>query len=79
MADVLEAQYGMEEKESDIFSLLDQALSLLENADAPRDGYYAFVCEKCAPVFSYYGYFMAAEELTGQAEAIYARQRAGTE
>ena len=73
MADVLEAQYGMEEKESEIFSLLDQALSLLENADAPRDGYYAFVCEKCAPAFEYYGYFLAAQDLKERAKRIYER------
>ena len=26
-----------------------------------RLGYFAFVCEKCAPTFSYYGYFLAAQ------------------
>lgn len=70
MADVLEAQYGMEEKESEIFSLLDQALSLLENADAPRDGYYAFVCEKCAPVYGHYGFFLQEAELNRRAAEI---------
>ena len=39
----------------------------------PRDGYYAFVCEKCAPAFDYYGYFADAEEAAKKAESIYER------
>ena len=27
-----------------------------------KDGYYAFVCEKCAPVFGHYGYFLTEIE-----------------
>ncbi len=34
-------------------------------------GYYAFVCESCAPSFSYHGYFMTAEELKKRAKEIY--------
>lgn len=36
-----------------------------------RIGYYAFVCEKCAPTFDYYGYFLTAEALKETAEKIY--------
>jgi hypothetical protein len=36
-----------------------------------RDGYYAFVCEKCASVFAYYGDFLYAEELEERAKRIY--------
>ena len=39
----------------------------------PRDGYYAFVCEKCAPTFDYYGYFLIADDLNERAKAIYER------
>ena len=39
----------------------------------PRDGYYAFVCEKCAPVFGYYGYFLTEQELNRRAREIYDR------
>ena len=53
--------------------MLDEAYGLLNAEDIPRDGYYAFVCEKCAPAFSYYGYFLAAEELKQRAEEIYER------
>ena len=48
-----------------------EAEALLDTPSVPRNGYYAFVCEKCAPTFSYYGYFLTAEKLTGRAEEIY--------
>ena len=66
------AEKGMEAAEPRIFELLDKAYDLLNTPDVTHDGYYAFVCEKCAPTFAYYGYFMDAEELTKRAEAIYA-------
>jgi tetratricopeptide (TPR) repeat protein len=73
MADLAEAEYGPEEGEKKIYELVDKAYDLLNDPDVKRDGYYAFVCEKCAPSFSYYGYFMAADELKKRAEAIYER------
>lgn len=73
IASTLEAQYGMEAAESRIYALLDEAYDLLKTEGLPHDGYYAFVCEKCAPAFSYYGYFAAGEELKQTAEEIYAR------
>lgn len=73
MADAVEAQMGMEQGESRIFDLLDQAQALLNTGGIPRNGYYAYVCEHCAPAFEYYGYFAAAEELKKQAEEIYER------
>ncbi len=72
-ANALEAQLGMEAAEGQIFALTDRAFALLDTADAPRDGYYAFVCEKCAPTFSYYGCFAAAQTLQERARAIYER------
>ena len=50
---------------------LDEALSLLDSPEPARDGYYAFVCEKCAPVFAHYGYFLADADLRSRAQAIY--------
>lgn len=70
-ANLVEAETGLEAGEARIFALLDQAEALLADPAAPRDGYYAFVCEKCAPTFSYYGYFLTAQNLTEQAEKIY--------
>ena len=73
MADALEAQYGQGEKENEVYDLVDKAYDCLNDSDIKRDGYYAFVCEKCAPSFSYYGYFLAAKELSERAESIYER------
>ena len=67
----LEAELGPEEAESRVFDLLDQAWDLLNADHLVRDGYYAFVCEKCAPAFSYYGYFMEAEELERRSKELY--------
>ena len=72
-ANALEAELGMETAEPRIFDLLDRASELLENSDAPRDGYYAFVCEKCAPSFEYYGYFLEVEHLREETRRIYER------
>ena len=84
MADTVEARDGMEEGESRINDLLESAEELLEKkgrellehpgADRARIGYYAFVCEKCAPVFEYYGYFLTADEFRETAEKIYAEE-----
>ena len=71
-ANALEAQLGMEAAEGRIFDLLDEAYDLLKTQSVPRDGYYAFVLEKCAPTFAYYGYFAAAEEFRKEAEKLYA-------
>ncbi len=70
-ADTVAANSGLEKGEQQIFSLLDQAYELLQDSSVPHNAYYAFVCEKCAPCFSYYGYFAAAEELQLEANRIY--------
>ena len=72
-ADLVLARDGMEKGEGEIFSLLDRAWDTLESFPGNKDGYYAFVCEKCAPGFEYYGYFAAAAELKKRAEEIYDR------
>ena len=60
--------------EETVESLLDKAQELLDTPTVPRDGYYAFVCEKCAPVFAHYGYFIADRELRERSQAIYGRE-----
>lgn len=70
LANAAEAELGAESAEEEIFRLCDRARELFD-ADRPRDGYYAFVCEKCAPTFEYYGYFADAKELSRRAEEIY--------
>ena len=65
MAETVEKEKGMEQGENEINSLLDKALDLLEHTDAEKDGYYAYICERCAPSFEHFGYFAAAEEMYG--------------
>ena len=50
------------------------ALKAFPAEERARVGYYAFVCEKCAPVFEYYGYFLTANKLRETAEKIYAAE-----
>lgn len=73
MADAYNISLGQEEAECKVFELLDKAYELLNTPDVPKNGYYAFVCEKCAPSFSFYGYFAAANELNQRAKEIYER------
>ena len=70
MASAVEAEQGMLAGEERITALLDDAKALLE-AHESRDGYYAFVLSKCAPVYRYFGLFRYAEELEGRAKQIY--------
>lgn len=74
MADVLEAELGPEEAAEYTEEYLDRAAELLDAESLPRDGYYAFVCEKCAPVFGHYGYFAEEAELQRRVKEI--RERA---
>lgn len=73
MADTVAQRDGLEAGMEDIRELLRRALGLLQDGEAPRDGYYAFVCEKCAPGFAGYGMTAEAAELQRIAEEIYAR------
>ena len=61
------------EKDEKISATLERAWAALESPDAPRDGEYAFVASKCAPAFSYYGWFFAASELEKRVKEIYER------
>jgi len=70
MADAAEAALGAENAEETVEEYLDRAEELLNTESLPRNGYYAFVCEKCAPVFGHYGYFAAEAELKRRAEEI---------
>lgn len=73
LADAVTARDGMEKAEREAYALLDRAERLMEDEEAPRNGYYAYVCEHCAPTFAYYGYFLTAEALKKRAEDIYER------
>ena len=73
LADLVYAELGAEAGEKEIEKHLLKAEKLLNTESLPRDGYYAFVCEKCAPVFGYYGYFLIEQELNRRAKEIYER------
>lgn len=71
IADVIEEAYGAENDGERIEKYVSEAAELLNSDSAPRDGHYAFVCEKCAPAFEYYGRFVFAKELEERAKIIY--------
>jgi len=73
IADTLTQERGADASADKVSALLDRAWTLLQDPSVPRDGYYAFVCEKCAPGFADYGRISEAEELSKRAEASYER------
>ena len=70
LATAREARFGLLDAEESINEYLNMAQTILESHKV-KDGYYAFVCEKCASVFEYYGYFIYAKELKERARRIY--------
>lgn len=73
MADLAAEELGLLESDALVSAYLDKAEELLQTPSLPRNGYYAFVCEKCAPTFDYFGRFAFAKELKTRSEEIYAR------
>ena len=74
LADLETAEKGPEAAEEAVSRCLAEAERLLDLPGIPRDGNYAFICEKCAPTFSYYGWFMTARELARRSAEIYGRE-----
>ena len=77
LADLAAKAQGLLQAEDEIERRLDRAEALLRQPELPRNGYYAFVCDKCASVFDYYGRFLTAMELRQTAEDLYAGNGAG--
>ena len=71
MANAVEAQKGLENACEEIDILLDKAQKVLDEKYSEADGNYAFVCEKCATVFGYYGYEDYALQLQARCRRIY--------
>lgn len=72
IATLKEAELGLENAQEAIEDNLQKAAAILDEYDS-RNGYYAFVCEKCASVFGYYGHFAYAKELKERTAEIYER------
>ena len=70
LADAREAELGTEGAAEETEAFAERAAELLDAPGLPRDGYYAFVCEKCAPVFGHYGFFAVEAELGKRVKAI---------
>lgn len=70
MASAEEARVGLADADEYINRCLDKAEQLLDGVKN-RDGNYAFVCEKCASVFDYYGRFFYCNSLKERARRIY--------
>ena len=72
IASAKEAELGAEESEVQIRDYVEKAMEIFDEHEN-RDGYYAFVCDKCASVFGYFGYFIYEKELEKRARGIYER------
>ncbi len=73
LADIAAAKFGLEDGEEQISECCMKAAELLDTDTLPRDGNYAYYCEKCAPVFGYYGFFAAEELFSERARSIHER------
>ena len=72
IASAKELELGIEKSTEIIDEYLKKAMKILDE-HKNRDGYYAFVCKKCASVFDYYGYFVYNSELKERVKSIYER------
>lgn len=70
LAENMERKLGFAAAEEKILTWMDAAWELLNRDTVPRNGYYAFVAEKCAPLFRHYEYYLAANELEARAARI---------
>lgn len=77
LADAAAYSKGLDSAEDEIRDYLEHAKACLDTESLPRDGYYAFVCEKCAPGFNCYGFFEYGNEIAKRAEDIYSSYREG--
>lgn len=72
IASAKEVEIGSVDGYNEITEYLEKAKHILDNHQN-KDGYYAFVCDKCSSVYGYFGYFAYENELNERAEKIYER------
>lgn len=65
--------YDQMGEKNKITDCLFEAFAVLNREDAEKNGYYAYVCSKCAPSFAFYGYNVIEKQLLGRAKEIYER------
>lgn len=70
LADLARLRHGDEGAEKEIEAYLAKAMEFLDTPGLVRDADYCYVCEKCAPVFGYYGFFLWEEELNQRARGV---------
>lgn len=74
MTGMYEERDGIEKAQESIDTCLTKAQEKLAAADGKtEEGYLAFVFDKCAPTFSYYGWFAEKNLLMKRSEEIYER------
>lgn len=66
-----EVRFGLRDAKEVIEECAKEAMKLLEIGKHRTDGEYAFACEKCAPVFGYYGYADYEKTLTERCRRAY--------
>lgn len=71
MATAAEMEYGLTQAMPKIEALAQKAMACMDVGRDRTDGNYAFVCEKCASVFGYYGYADYAAQLNLRCRRIY--------
>lgn len=71
MATAAETEHGLPEAQPIIAELAQKAMNCMDIGKDRTDGNYAFVCEKCASVFDYYGYEDYAAQLNARCRRIY--------
>ena len=71
--------HSEEEWENKITDVVEKAEDCLNDESLPRNGYYAFVAEKCAPSFDYYGRFMTKLILAGRVDEIIKKEKESDE
>lgn len=64
--------YDKNNEDEEINSLMERALSILENPAYFGYDKYAFTCRKCAPSFGFFGFFFAEKYLNERADKVYA-------
>lgn len=73
LATCAETECGLEKARPSIVSFCEKAKLCMDFGKNRDDGNYAFVCEKCASVFGYYGDEEYAKELLERSRRIYER------